>query len=155
MTLNFKLFISTLIVFFLSGISYAKSDTFDYDYSLSGISIAKEGNYLVEVSVTVDKKKEATIDIVKQYAILGCLYKGFSIDRIFQKPILSQSLNDIDNDYIRRLILHEYNSYTSSSYPLQIVKVGKKFRVTGIILVSKDNLREKLEETGILRKLGL
>ncbi len=154
MTLNFKLIVSILFVIFLSDICYAKSDKLDYDYSISGISIAKEGHYLVEVSVTVDKKKEATMDIVKQYAILGCLHKGFIVDNISQKPILSQSLNDNGKDYVRRIILQEFNTYTSSSYPLQIVKIGKKYRVTGTVLVFKENLRRNLEDAGIIRKLG-
>ena len=82
LTLNFKPILSIVIVIFLSGICYAKSDRLDYDYNIYGVSIAKEGYYLVEVSVTVDKKKEATMDVVKKYAILGCLYKGFIVDNI-------------------------------------------------------------------------
>ena len=152
MSLNYKILVTTLIILILSGICHAKSDKLDYDYSLSGISIAKEGYYLVEVSVTVDKKKDANIEIVRQYAMLGCLYKGFVVDRISQKPIISHSLKD--QEYINTLILEDYNTYTSSSYPIQIVKVGKQFRISSIILVSKDKLREKLESDGVIRKLG-
>lgn len=155
MPLNCKIFVSTLITLFLSGVCYAKSDNLDYDYNLSGITIAKGGFYLVEVSVTVDKKKEADIEIVKRYAIMGCLYKGFVVDRISQKPLLSYSLNAKDESYLRKLVRNDYNTYASTSHPLQIVKVGKKYRVTGIILVSKDNLRKDLEDAGIIRKLGL
>lgn len=155
MSLNYKILVTTLIILILSGVCHAKSDKLDYDYSLSGISIAKEGYYLVEVSVTVDKKKEATIEVVKQFAIIGCLYKGFVVDRISQKPLLPRSLNDKDHSYLRKLILNDYNTYASTSHPLQIVKVGKKYRVTGIILVAKDELRKNLEEAGIIRKLGL
>lgn len=155
MSLNYKLLVTSLIMLFLSGVCYAKSDKLDYEYNLSGIAIAKEGYYLVEVSVTVDKKKEANIELVKQYAIMGCLYKGFVVDRISQKPLLPHSMKDKDQTYLRKLIHNDYNTYASTSHPLQIVKVGKKYRVTGIILVSKDNLRKNLEEAGIIRKLGL
>lgn len=155
MSLNLKLLLTLLLTCCASVFCHAKSDSLDYEYNISGVSIAKEGNYLVEVSVLVDKKKEADIKIVKQYALLGCLYKGFIVDRISQKPLITSSIDGKDREYIRKIILQEYNAYTDSSYPLQIVKVGKKYRVTTIILVAKDALRKNLEEAGVIRKLGL
>lgn len=156
MPLKVKFFILSLLTFIMSGVCHAKTDRLDYDYNISGVSIAKEGNYLVEVSVTVDKKKQADIIVAKQYALLGCLYKGFLVDRLSQKPILNTPLSDKKKeDYVRRLILEDYNSYTSSTYPIQIVKVGKKYRVSAIILVAKEALIKNLENAGIIRKLGL
>lgn len=155
MSIKIKLILTILMVCCLSGFCYAKSDNLNFEYNISGVSVAKEGNYLVEVSVIVDKKKDADIKIVKQYALLGCLYKGFIVDRISQKPIITSNIDESGKEYIRQLILNDYNKYTDSSYPLHIVKVGKKYRITTIILVAKDALRQNLEGAGVIRKLGL
>ncbi len=155
MPLRIRLILLTLIAILLPDACHAKKANLNYDYTISGHAIAKEGYYLVEVSALVDKKKAANIETVKQCALLGCLYKGFAVDRISQKPILSKTLDDKEEEFVQKLILQDYNTYTSSTYPLQIVKVGKKYRVSSIILVSKDILRKDLESAGIVRKLGL
>ena len=135
---------------------FAKTDGLSYEYNITGEAIAKEGYYLVNVSVTVDKKKEATIKTAKQYALLGCLHKGFIVDRILQKPLLSAPLTDKDQEkYVNNLVSEQYDLFTNSEYPLQIVKIGKKHRVDATILVAKDALRQNLEDAGIIRKLGL
>lgn len=151
--------IRLLILFlFLSlpAISFAKTEILNCEYDISGVSIAKEGSYLVEVSVFVNKKKDANLAIAKQYALLGCLYKGFVVDRINQQPMLSMPLTEkTQEEYINNLIIQDYNKYTSSSHPIQIIKVGKRYKVSAVILVAKDALRQTLENAGIIRKLGL
>lgn len=148
--------LSLILVFLLSTVSYAKTNISSLDYEIAGVAIAKEGNYLVEVSAMVDKKKDATIEIAKQCAIHGCLFKGFDVDRIFQKPIISlPSIEKKHQDFFSRLIREQYQNYTNSTYPIQIVKVGKRYRVKAIILVAKDALRKTMEKEGIISKLGL
>ena len=151
-----RLFIIGILAFCVSSDCFAKSAGLDYEYAVFGVSVAKDGYYLIEVSVLVDKKKDVNINVAKQYALQGCLYKGFVVGRIFQKPIVDTPLNnDKQADYIYSIVTRDYDSYTTSSHPLQVVKVGKQFRVKAIILVAKDALRQNLEEAGILRKLGL
>ena len=150
--------LSLILVFLLSTVSYAKSSISisSLDYEIAGVAIAKEGNYLVEVSAMVDKKKDATIEIAKQCAIHGCLFKGFVVDRIFQKPIMSlPSIEKEHQVFFEKLIREQYQNYTNSTYPIQIVKVGKRYRVKAIILVAKDALRKTMEKEGIISKLGL
>lgn len=148
--------LSLVLVFLLSTVSYAKTNISSLDYEIAGVAIAIEGNYLVEVSAMVDKKKDATIEIAKQCAIHGCLFKGFVVDRIFQKPIMSlPSIEKEHQVFFEKLIREQYQNYTNSTYPIQIVKVGKRYRVKAIILVAKDALRKTMEKEGIISKLGL
>lgn len=150
-----KLFL-ILCVLSTSVSCFAKKDRLDYDYTITGASVAREGNYLVEVTVLVDKKKEANVIAAERYALLGCLYKGFIVDRISQKPMLSGPLTDKKHEvYVNNLILQDYSAFASSYSPIHIIKVGKKYRVQATILVAKDALRQNLERAGIIRKLGL
>ena len=147
---------SLLFALCIASVCFAKSVVPNYEYDIVGVAIAKEGYYLVEVSAMVDKKKEATIDIAKKCAIHGCLFKGFAVDRISQKPIMSSpSEAEEHSEYFDKLINEQFNTYTNSTHPIQIIKVGKRFRVKAIIVVAKESLRKDLEKAGILRKLGL
>lgn len=151
-----KRFTSLLFALWVTSICFAKSALPNYEYDIVGVAIAKEGYYLVEISTMIDKKKEATIDIAKKCAIHGCLFKGFVVERISQKPILpSPSEAEEHSEYFEKLINEQFNTYTNSAHPIQIVKVGKRFRVKAIVVVAKESLRKDLEKAGIVRKLGL
>lgn len=151
-----KRFIFLLVTLIVATFCHAKSNAESYDYSMVGVAVAKEGYYLVEVSVLVTKKKDATLDTIKKYAIQGCLFKGFVVERISQKPLLS-SLNEVDEhrDFFENLLSERYADFTNSTFPLQIIKVQKRYKCTAIVAVAKDALRKYLEEAGIIRKLGL
>ena len=148
-------FVIVFFALFVSSVCYAKTDRLDYVYTITGVSVAREGNYLVEVTVLVDKKKEANVIAAERYALLGCLYKGFVVDRISQKPMISGPLEKKHEEYVKNLILQDYSSFASSYSPIHIIKVGKKYRVQATILVAKDALRQNLEKAGVIRKLGL
>ena len=151
-----KRFASLLFALWVTSICFAKSALPNFEYDIIGVAIAKEGYYLVEVSAMVDKKKDATIDIAKKCAIHGCLFKGFVVDRLSQRPIInSPSEAGKHIEYFDKLINEQFNYYSSSTHPIQIVKVGKRFRVKAIVVVAKELLRKDLEKEGVVRKLGL
>ncbi len=146
-------FILLLLVLLVNFTCFAKPD---YEYDIVGVAIAKEGYYLVEVSAMVDKKKEATIDIAKKCAIHGCLFKGFAVERISQKPIISSPSDaEVHSEYLNKLINEQFETYTNSTHPIQIARVGKRFRVKAIVVVAKESLRKDLEKAGVVRKLGI
>lgn len=146
-----KRFILLLLVLLVNFACFAKPD---YEYDIVGVATAKEGYYLVEVSAIVDKKKDATIDIAKKCAIHGCLFKGFVLPRNSQKPIISSpSAEQEYAEYFGKLINEQFNAYTSSTSPAQIVEVGKRYRVKAVIAVAKEALRKDLEKAGIVKSL--
>lgn len=154
--MNMKRTFCFFFALIVATISFAKSGSDSYEYDIRGVAIAKEGYYLVEVSVMVDKKKQATLDIVKKCAVHGCLLKGFVVDRISQKPILPTPLVEHENqEYFIKLFNEQYNIYVNCPQPIQIVKVGKHYRVSAVVVVAKDLLRKNLESAGIIRKLGI
>ena len=144
-----------IVAYMLACVCMAKTNVANCDYSIAGVAIGKEGTYLVEVSAVVDKKKEATIDIVKKCALHGCLYKGFVVDRISQSPLLSSPVEQEQTESLDKLLNEQFNMYIISTQPVQIVKVGKRYRVTAIVSVAKERLRKDLEKAGVVRKLGL
>ncbi len=151
-----KKFLSMALAFCIATICFAKSVLPDYEYEITGVAIAKEGYYLVEVTAMVDKKKDANLDTARKCAIHGCLFKGFPVERISQKPIMPPPIPEKEHEeYISRIINEQFNTYTTSNHPIQIVKVGKRFRIKAIIAVAKESLRKDLEKAGIIRKLGL
>lgn len=151
-----KRFLFLFLALMVSTISFAKSAHSNYEYDIVGVAIAKDGYYLVEVSAMVDKKKDATLDVAKKCAIHGCLFKGFAVDRLSQKPIMPSPATEQEHqDFFTRLLDEQYEAYTNCSHPIQIIKIGKRYKVKAIIVVAKDNLRKDLEAAGILRSLGL
>jgi hypothetical protein len=152
-----KKLVMILVLAFMMAINcLAKSDIRNYEYDIVGVKIAKEDYYMVEVSAMIDKKKDATIDVVKKCAIHGCLFKGFSVENISQQPIVGSSHEQESNkEYFEKLINEKYNYYATSSQPILIAKVGKRYRVSSVVVVFKELLRRDLEESGIIRKLGM
>lgn len=151
-----KQLLTLLVTLTLTTICGAKSDIGSYDYNIVGVAVAKEGYYLVEVSAMVDKKKDATLDIAKKCAIHGCLFKGFAIERMSQKPLLSSpTVVDEHHDFFEKLLNEKYEEYTNCTHPIQIIKVQKRYKVKAIVVIAKDALRKCLEEAGIVNKLGL
>lgn len=144
------------LCFLLTICCLAKTKATIYEYEIVGVTVAKEGYYLVEVSAMVDTKKNATLESVKKCAIHGCLFKGFVMERIAQKPIIASPLIEQEHqEFFTHLINERFEQYTNGSESLQIVKVGKRFRVKAIVAVAKEMLRKDLEDAGIIRKLGL
>ena len=78
------------------------------------------------------------------------------MERIFQKPIISSpSQAEEHSEYFDKLINKQFDTYTNTTQPIQIVKIGKHFRVKAIVVIAKEALRKNLENAGIVRKLGL
>lgn len=147
------LFLCFFLVLAVGGL--AKPKTAMYEYDICGVAVAKDGYYLVEVSVMVDKRKDATLATVQKCAIHGCLFKGFVMDRIAQKPIMPSPQSEQEHhEFFTHLLTEQYEQYTSSSQTVQVTVVGKRFRVKAIVAVAKDSLRRDLEKAGIIRKLG-
>lgn len=145
-----------IVALFITSVCFADVEIAEYDYGIVGVAVAKEGYFLVEVSAMVDKKKDATLEIAKKCAIHGCLFKGFAVDRLVQKPLLSSpTLVYEHKEFFEELFNEQYNNYTNCFHPIQIIKANKRYKVKAIIVVAKDALRKCLEKAGIINRLGL
>ncbi len=129
------------------------------EYEISCAGNGEYGRYLVSVSAFVNKKKDISHLVVKQCAVHGVLFKGFPGSRgcrsqkpILNDPVFEQKYKELFTD----IIYNQYNIYaTSVDEALNVIKVGKRYKVTAVIEVNATMLRKILETKGVIRKLGL
>ncbi len=137
---------------------FARSKPF-YDYDIACAGNGEYGHYIVKVSVVVPNKKSINSIIVKQHAIHGVIYKGYSGDNgcSSQKALLGTSqLTSEQQLEVDKLICENYSMHAFSiGNALNVVKVKKGYQVTAVVEVNAGSLRSKLEGMGIIRKLGL
>lgn|SRR5574344_832300 len=134
-----------------------KVETLTYDITCAGSG--SQGYYLVQVSAYVDRSSQVNSDIVCKCAVHGVLFKGFGGAQgcTSQRPLAGSALVEAQNmDYFKAFFNQGggYASYASMvSNSLQTQRVGKKYKVTAVISVSKDQLRKDLEKAGVIRGL--
>lgn len=126
-------------------------------YQIKAAGVAPQGYYLVEVTATVPKKR-VSMEEVKKCAVHGVIFKGFAgtSDVQSQRPILSPTVEAQHADYFNAFFANgDYGLYVSAVDPaVKTVKQGKRYLVTGVVSVGKEELRRTLEQAGIVRKLG-
>ena len=150
---NFALFL--LLLFFCVR---SNAGGFKTTYELSAAGEGKAGYYLVEVSAYVSKKKDINIEITKQCAIHGVLFKGYSGNNGYasKPPILKdKNLEEEKADYFNTLFYKKYSYYaTLANDFMKVIKVGKLYKITTIVQVHVAQLRKDLEKENIIRPLG-
>lgn len=129
----------------------------DLSYEIKSAGTGQQGFYIVEVTAYAPKKNQINMDLVKKCAVHGVIFQGFSGEqgRQSQKPMLSATKEQQHADFFNAFFEKDYLRYASAVDPsLSTMKVGKRYAVTATIQVAKDELRNTLEQAGILRKLG-
>lgn len=128
------------------------------NYEIKAAGNSQQGSYLVEVTAYADSKNDATIDLAKQCAVHGVLFKGFagSTDGAkAQKPILEAHQEQQNADFFKAFFESDYLQYASAADPsVRVMRIGKRYAVTATFLVSKDRLRSAMQQAGFVRKLG-
>jgi len=156
-----KTFILLLISFLLSfSVQAKKEEPLKYDITSAGVSAS--GMTLVKVSLYIDKPAKATVELLKKAAVHGIIFRGLSgasvMEYSIQNPLVSsaataQQYGDFFDTFFQSG--GQYLSYaTMVEATTQTVKVSKKeYRVTAVINVSTDRLRQVLQEGGVVRKI--
>ena len=113
---TYKSLILLSLFFFISNMVFAEG--FNTPYELSAAGEGKAGYYLVEVSAYVTKKKDINIEITKQCAIHGVLFKGYSGNNGYasKPPIIEDKNININN--IPNLNSSNIGISTSNEEPL-------------------------------------
>ncbi|MCM1452314.1 MAG: hypothetical protein NC102_08640 [Clostridium sp.] len=147
-----------LVLAFGALAAYGKDvDTREMSYELKCAGNGQQGYYLVEVTAYVDNKKKVNMDVLKKCAVHGVIFSGFSGEQgcKSQKAMLSPTREQQHADFFNAFFKTDYLRYASAVDPsMTTMKVGKRYAVTGTIQVAKDELRETLQDAGILKKLG-
>lgn len=137
---------------------YAKDkDNEQLSYEIKCAGTGQQGYYLVEVTAYSPKKNGVNMDFVKKCAVHGVIFNGFSGEQgcKSQKAMLNATKEQQHADFFNAFFKNDYLRFASAVDPsLSTMKVGKRYAVTATIQVAKDELRNLLEEAGIIRKLG-
>lgn len=128
----------------------------NYTIASAGSS-ASDGCYLVRVNVTTKNARLSDADLAR-CAVHGVLFKGFSGDnRHFEKPLAGNAAVEVQNeDYFKKFFENQAASYaellpTSRS----VTKMDKKrYVVSQVVEVRKDQLRHTLQDAGVIRGLN-
>lgn len=150
-----------LTIFLLPFVVQAKKeDPLKYDITSAGVSAS--GMTLVKISLYVDKPAKATVELLKKAAVHGIIFRGLNESSVLgysnQKPLASspaaaQQYGDFFEAFFQEN--GQYLSYANMvESTTQAVKVGKKeYRVTAVVNISTDQLKQVLQQAGVIRKM--
>lgn len=129
------------------------------EYEIAGNGTGMQGTYLIKVSVITKDKKIPDAQIAR-CAVHGVLFRGFSNkeNRQNQKPLAGSPMTESQHNEFFQSFFAEggpYMGYVSEvEGSREVVKSGKKYRVTTVVTVNKDQLRHDLEKEGIIKGLN-
>lgn len=129
------------------------------EYALEGAGTGAQGSYLIKISL-ISKDKKPDDSKLLRAAVHGVLFKGFNNKELrqHQKPLAGSPAVEAQHpDYFNSFFADggAYTNYADVvSGSRQVMKTGKKYRVTVTVTVYKDQLRKDLESAGVLKGLN-
>lgn len=145
-----------LFLFFIPALSYAGGDDLKYDIESAGVGAS--GMTLVKVSVYVKKVKNASDELLKKAAVHGIVFRGVAESGVTgfskQNALVGAGAAQQYGDYFDAFFADggAYISYASMvESTTETVKVGKEYRVSAVLNVNTDGLRQTLRDAGIAR----
>lgn len=125
-------------------------------YTIEGNGTGVQGTYLVQVTVIAKKASEITDEQLMRAAIHGVLFKGFysKANRQSQEPIAgSADMERQYSEFYNDFFIEDFSAYAKPEPSSKtIIKVGKQYKVSAIVCVSKDLLRNYLEKQEVIKK---
>lgn len=154
-----KVLTAIIIAFGLAFSAGAKQKDQRLNYEIEGAGVGAQGTYMVKVTI-VGKEKKPSEDVIKRAAVHGVLFRGFSSKehRISQKPLAGSPANEAQNADFYKDFFAENGTATAYAQIVtgsrQVVKSGKEYRVSDVVIVNKDQLQKDLEAAGIIKGLN-
>lgn len=148
----------TANVCFASSKSKAEKDTKEWRYEIECSGVGATGTYLVKVWSYSKKEATATNQAVKN-AVHGVIFKGFAGGNgcSTQRPLIKDPAIETDKAEFFEKFFGEggdFQKFGSATNNIEVIKVGKEYKVGVIVSIYKDNLRKNLEDAGIIRGLS-
>lgn len=130
------------------------------EYQIEGAGVGAQGTYLVAVTINIKDAKKVDNSMLARCAVHGVLFKGFASkeNRQSHKPLAgSPSAEASHADFYSNFFneggaASNYGSVVPSS--TKKMKSGKKYLVTAVVSVNKDQLQRDLEDAGVLKGLN-
>lgn len=129
------------------------------EYEITGNGTGTQGTYIVKISVITKDKKIPDAQIAR-CAVHGVLFKGFASkeNRQSQKPLAGSPMAESQHPEFFQSFFAEGGPYTGYVSEVEgsreVIKSGKKYRVSAVVTVNKDQLRRDLEKEGIIKGLN-
>ena len=127
------------------------------DYEIEGAGTGNQGTYLVRVSV-LTRSSKVSDDEIGRCAIHGVLFRGFSSKENHQqqKPLAGSPMVEMQQkDFFENFFSSTYKNYFQMvSSSRQVVKVGKQYKVSGVVTVAKDQLKKDLVAADVIKGLN-
>ena len=129
------------------------------NYEIEGAGTAAQGTYMVKVTV-ISKEKKPSEDVIKRSAVHGVLFRGFSNKELrqHQKPLAGSPANEAQNADFYKDFFAENGAATAYAQVVtgsrQVVKAGKEYRVSDVVIINKDQLLKDLQDAGVIRGLN-
>lgn len=144
-------------ILFLLCSFYSICNAQNYEIECSGVG--SEGTYLIKVW-SYAKTQPAAVEQTKKDAVHGILFKGI-VGKIGECPsqfpiVYKPELEQQNQAFFKTFFSTngDYLLYATMIGTPETIKMKKQFKVGAVISVSKDRLREMLENKGIIKKLS-
>ena len=128
------------------------------EYQIEGAGTGVQGTYLVKVTVTDKNAKSISDDQLMRAAIHGVLFRGVSSqkNRQHQRPLAGDaSLEQQQAAFFNDFFTSDFRNYAYlDSESRTIIKANKKYEVTNVVSVKKDQLRKYLVSQGIIKGIS-
>ena len=158
MVKKFYLVLSLMLMSAMVLLAADKGEQMKYDIVSAGATGA-QGTYLVKVSV-YSKRGKTTSAELQRAAVHGVIFKGVvgGNGMATQKPMATPTTEYEKADFFEQFLTDggPYSAYASvEGATISRAKTPTgEYRVSAVVVVSKDELRKYLEQAGIVRGLG-
>jgi len=130
----------------------------DYNYEVRSLGVGVQGTKLIKVYAYARKFEDARI-LAKKRAVAACIFKGIpgipEVKKIMYKPDDSGQYDVFFKDFFETGGQYlQFVSITNDAVGSDKMKVGRGYKVGLTVSVQYDNLREFLENKGIIDKLA-
>jgi len=155
-----KLFLIVVLTSMIVPISFVKEKADDNSYEIEMAEVGEPGTLVVKVWC-YNKKPQISDDVAKKNAIKGVLFKGVSDSgRIKGRKALVEdgyeNHKDYFDDFFREGKYANYSRVAMNSYVDQnsLIKVGKRYKIGKIVVISFNDLRKQLETDKVIKGLN-
>ena len=164
--MKLRLFLVALCACIALGVSAGKKkkkeEAIQYRYELEATNhVAKSAKYCIVKVWSYGTKEDDTRNLCMRNAIHGLLFKGYEgVGANGTRRALCPEGYDAHKEYFDKFFVGNYMQYVQLTNngavaPGDMIKISKKeYKVGMLVSVNIDELRKRLENDGIIKKLG-
>lgn len=135
----------------------SKADT-PWTYEIESVGVGADGTYAIRVW-SYYKNAKMPLEVAKRNAVHAVIFKGVPEGNgaASQPPLKTDAVTASDSVFFGNFFQGEYQDYINSvaSGSLRILKLrAREYKIGYVVSVAKDNLRNYLEDQGVIKGLS-